>query len=569
MLLTHLQDRFVCLCSFAEKDVAKSAGFRWNPARREWWTADAVLAKQLEHLADGLARAALGRATGTQDASRAETADIVVPAPPGLSYRPYQRAGIAYMLEHKRCLNADEPGLGKTIQAIGLVNVLPPRETSRVLIICPATLRLNWQSEWKRWCARDIRVAVVTDTWWKGIDPDGDMFSPAMAVILSYEGVKKHKAKIDAIKWDLLIVDEAHALKEKKTQRSRAILGYYANVPNHPKHLPAIKAERMIFMTGTPIVNRPGELWPLAHAIDPDGLGRDEALFRQRYVTEPVPPPTVHAKGVWIDQHKRVRMAELHDRLRQRFMVRRRKSDVLKELPAKQRQIVLLDIANAGQLIAAEKRALAGLADQQEQLRREISALPHVEAVQKLRRWRGAAMTEISRIRHETAVAKIPACIDHMFALLDEHEKIIMFAHHHDVVDALVSALPGASVQLDGRQSDVDRDQSVRRFQSERGVRVFVGSIRAAGVGLTLTASAVVCFAELDWTPSGMVQAEDRAHRLGQQSSVLVQHLVLDGSIDQRMSKILVDKAEVIGQIIDGEAVQAQAGEMLDALLRR
>lgn len=589
MILTHADNEFRALCSFIEKDIPKAAGFRWNPARKVWYTGDAERARRLQDYADSAARHALAGTEAARSeaiaASKAADADIDIPAPPGLNYLPYQRAGIAYALKRRAVLIADEMGLGKTIQAIGVVNaLLELRENSsmgdtvsrsgaavscrRILVVCPATLRLNWRAEWTRWHVGGIKPVVVTDTWWSGLDVAAtDLFeTKAFAIIMSYEGVLKWKEKLLALPIDVAIFDECHALKNGKAKRTKAVFGAYA--ANDKRHVPPLVAKRRIFLTGTPIVNRPAELQPLLHSIDPTGLGA--ADFHRRYVAEPQPPEPVNAKHYarWAINEKNRRMAELHERLRERVMVRRLKADVLTELPAKRRQMILVNVEGASAILARERAALQGQLEAFERARQEVAGMDHAAAVQRLRAFRGAAMTEISRIRHETAVAKIPAVIDHMFALLDETPKLVMFAWHHDVLDAVFEALPGAAVKLDGRDTPEDRQAAVTRFQTDPTCRLFVGSISAAGLGITLTAASVVAFSELAWTPASMTQAEDRCHRIGQRDSVLVQHLVLDGSIDQRMSRLLIEKADVIGAILDGQVPETATRPILDEVLR-
>ena len=414
-----------------------------------------------------------------------------------------------------------------------------------------------------------IRPVIVTDTWWHGIAPGGLLAAPdALAVILSYEGAVTHKPAIVKVRWDVLICDEIHYAKNPAAKRTRAIFGFQRE--NHPDHVPPIKAARRIGLSGTPIVNRPAELWPLVHAFDRAGLGATQKDYNLRYIGPvmiPDPPKGMGyiEGGQWrVNYERKVkvnRMTELHDRLRASFMVRRLKADVLKDLPAKRRQIVLLDPEGMADVLSAERRAIAEKAA-------ELAQLKHENAVEKLRMWRGAAMTEISRIRHETALRKLPAVIEHLFQVLDETPKVVIFAHHHDVVDGLISALPGMAVAFDGRMNDMEKEDAVRRFQADASVRVFVGSIRAAGLGITLTAASVVLFAELDWTPSAMVQAEDRLHRIGQRDSVFVQHLVVDGSIDQRMATILIAKAATIDAILDGKMPAEAQESVLDSVLK-
>lgn len=604
MILTYMPEteRFVFLCSYHERERAKSAGFRWDPNVKHWWTGTAERARQLEEHADTAAKRALG---GPEPVGLSYPPPADVPCPPGLALMPYQAVGVAYALARRDVLIADEMGLGKTIQAIGVVNALHSTHRgnhgdhdstsrfhpktialasqsggpsqgvdgssgiSRVLIVCPASLRLNWKAEWTKWSVGRIRPLVVTDTWFRGIELIPGLMEavstlPPVAVILSYAGMKKHKAAIDRVAWDVAIFDEAHALKNHDTQQSKAVFGYYARVPNHPKHQPPIEAKKRIFLTGTPIVNKPEELWPMLHSIDPTGLGADRRDYFNRYVDPPLPPRMLGDISKWISDTTKWRRADLHARLVNSVMIRRLKADVLTDLPPKRRQMVLLDVAGADRVLAAERSALSAVAKK----RAELELLPHEEAVKALAGWRGASMAEIARIRHETAVAKIPAMCDHILTMLDGYSKIVVFAHHHDVLDALKEIVPTATVSLDGRNSDKEKDNAVKRFQEEAGVRLFVGGLRAAGLGITLTAASAVAFAELDWTPAAMVQAEDRMHRIGQRQSVHVQHLVLDESIDCHMSRILIAKAEMIDAIVDGKSPPDASESVLDEVLK-
>lgn len=615
MLVTFLEasasgpGTFIAFSAYTEKDICKSAGWRWDASTKRWFTTDPVRARRLAEYADAAAKVALeitdAAAVQAIAASKAEDAEIDIPAPEGLSYLPYQRAGIAYAISRESCLIADEMGLGKTIQAIGVANVLASGmdvhrhagvtddpvpgigggnhrgNLKKALIVCPASLRLNWVREWRKWHTGRLRPVVVTDVWPLALR-GSDLLAEPCAAILSYEGIVKWKPQLDAIAWDLMILDEVHYAKSPKAKRTKALFGFQKK--GHKDHVPAIKAARRIGLSGTPIVNRPMELWPLIHAFDPDGMGGNQKDYRERYVDPPLTP--VPPRGLnynqavkWRQNYEATaearRMGELHDRLRSSFMVRRLKADVLKDLPAKRRQIVLLDVEGAGDILAAERRMLADKAAEAQAKRLEIDRLQaagdaagHTAAVRRLAVWRGAAMTEISRIRHETAVKKLPAAIEHMFSVLEEAPRIVCWAHHHDVIDGIVAALPGAMLRFDGRMNDKEKAEAVDRFQNDPKVRGMACSIRAGGVGITLTAASTELFFELDWTPSGMVQAEDRCHRIGQKDSVFIQHLVIDGSIDQRMAELLVKKAEVIDAILDGKAPPEMSESILEGVLR-
>src|SRR5690606_16135176 len=161
------------------------------------------------------------------------------------------------------------------------------------------------------------------------------------------------------------------------------------------------------------------------------------------------------------------------------------------------------------------------------------------------------AFEELSALRHEMGIAKVPAVIEHIKETLENTDKIVVFAHHHDVVNAIAQAFGDIAVKLTGVESSDERQAAVDRFQNDPNCRLFIGTIGAAGVGLTLTAASTMIFAELDWVPGRVTQAEDRIHRIGQLDSVLIQHLVVDGSLDAKMAWVLVEKQEIIDKALD------------------
>lgn len=387
---------------------------------------------------------------------------------------------------------------------------------------------------------------VLLDGWPSFFGQDG---TEGKALIVSYDSVRKWHPRIARVPWDILILDEAHFVKDATTRRAATIFGGRRDGITYEP----IQAKKKLFLTGTPIVNRPAELWPLVAALAPDGLGKSKAGFIERY--GPAGQMNGHA------------LCELHLRLRSQIMVRRKKEDVLKELPRKRRQLVLLDVAGADRILEAEAAALERQRQAIMAARAEAAELPHAEQVAKLRQCRAIALSEIARVRHETALAKLPAAIEHIHEVLSNVDKLVVFAHHHDVLDAMSAEFRRIAVSLDGRTSEAERQAAVMGFQQDRRVRLFVGSVRAAGLGLTLTAASVVVFVELDWTPAAMTQAEDRLHRIGQLSPVLAQHLVIDGSIDARMSRILVEKQELIDAALDGGAATGHT-DILSEVLR-
>jgi SWI/SNF-related matrix-associated actin-dependent regulator of chromatin subfamily A-like protein 1 len=215
--ISYTNGQYVFTGDYKDKDLPKNARWRWNPSGRYWWTDDDRKAATLAMYADASCKERLhsyvAKAAAAIDASRATDADVALPVPQGLEYLPYQRAGIAYAVQRENALIADEMGLGKTIQAIGVANAT---DAKHILIICPASLRLNWERELKKWLVTPRKIGVVVANDWP---PNCDVY------VVNFDIVDRHRDKIDAIEWDLLVIDEAHYLKNEKARRTCAVLG--------------------------------------------------------------------------------------------------------------------------------------------------------------------------------------------------------------------------------------------------------------------------------------------------------------------------------------------------------
>ena len=551
---------FVLKSEYEDRGIPKRAGMHWHSGEgcrksgcvacahelgRVWWTADILPALELVDFADQALRetilvragpAAKKRAAAerravraanarlreraeTLRASRAPDADVDAPRPDGCEYFPYQRAAIAFGLARPSVLIADEMGLGKTIEALGLINTDPAAQ--RVLVVCPASLKLNWARECARWLVDRGPVGVAGKTF-----PDG-----ANVVIINYDILGKWKKELRQ-PWDVLVADECHFVKNKDARRSKALY--------------ALRARRRLFLTGTPILNRPVELWTIVSSLAPEEFP-DFWAFAKRYCK-----PTRNRFG-W-EFKGATNLDELHERLRSTIMVRRTKDEVLPDLPPKRRQVIEFASDHVASLIAVETAAW-------QEHRRRLNELrttsrgdgePRAAELAALRAGVNAAFGDLAKLRQATALAKVPLVVEHLQSVLEEAGKVVVFAHHRAVIRELAAAFPDIVVTLTGDDALAARQAAVDRFQADPACRLFIGSITAAGFGLTLTASAHVVFAELDWVPAHLTQAEDRTHRIGQEESVLVQHLVLQDSLDARMVGTLIEKQRVIDRVVDG-----------------
>jgi len=536
MRLYHNGQVYILNCTYDDRAVPKAAGFRWDPDKKVWWTMFDTCAARLKEYADDSAKAKLGRASENIEASFATDAKIEIPVPDELEYYPFQKAGIKFMSERDGTLLADEMGTGKTIQVIGLINL--DKSLRQTLIICPATMKLVWKRELERWLTHDYTIGVV----------NGGKFPSTDIAIINYDILHKHTDAIRSRSWDLRVCDEAHYIKNPKTRRSQQILGKWSTKTKSWDILP-IRARKRIFLTGTPIVNRPIELWPIIRALDP-GTWNNWKYFTQRYC---------NAKQTrWgYDVSGASNMSELGGKLRATIMMRRLKRDVLKELPTKTRQVIevpadsvvtkIIDKENYEYDLRSDKIVeLEKAAEQAEKTRNEER---YRELINQLKEARGAVFAEMSAMRHEIGKVKIPIVIKHLEDLLENEQKVVVFAHHKIVIDAIHEHFKN-SVTLTGSTSQTKRQENIEKFQNDPSCLLFIGNIKAAGIGITLTASSHCVFAELSWVPGEINQCEDRLLRIGQKNNVTVQHLVYEGSLDAKMAKTIVEKQNNIDKAL-------------------
>lgn len=528
MILTKSKNRYEAKASFDDRHVLKAAGFRWDPTARAWWCADESEVERLRKL------------TEVSIHEMAEQADFVVPSsweghpscatdgpddipcPPGLAYLPYQRGGIAFARGKDGVLVADQMGLGKTIQAIGMLNDEPVKTC---LVICPASLKLNWQREIDKWLDYYLPVHVVE----KAAHP----FPRQVGVlIVNYDIMAKLRQRLDGIQWDAMICDEAHLLKNNQSKRSQAVLGRSG--------VGGISATRRIFLTGTPAESRPSELFAVANALRPD-VFPNWLDYAFRYCGAWMGKYGLEAKGA-------TNSGELQAKLRETIMVRRSKVDVLKDLPPKIRVRVTLPCdKKLRERVDEELKVYQRERELITSLKKEGAALDVVQSAQN------EANRKMRDLRLATSEGKMPMALEFLRNAADE-EKLVIFAKHHAVLDVLIKEFGDAAVVVTGKTPVHERQRAVDRFQSDEGARVFIGQIDAAGVGLTLTAASHVVFVEFDWRPGIIEQAEDRCHRIGQIDSVTCSYLVIENSLDDVMLSSINNKRATLNETLDIQA---------------
>lgn len=422
---------------------------------------------------------------------------------------PYQIAGAEFLASRKVALLADEPGLGKSLQAIRACDAV---NASNVLIVCPASVVGNWRGE----------IAKFRQGNWS-------------AYVTSFEAASGRDFDyLMGCRFDVLIIDEAHYAKSVTAKRTVALYGFTGE--DGLETAPALvnRADAVWLLSGTPMPNNPAELYTHLRALAP------ERILSER--TGKVWSIHQFVNGYCQTKHNGFSLqivgarneAKLHAKL-DGFMLRRRQADVLKDLPEMRFGEVWLD--------------------------GDLSALPPADVdMVRLALDKGGfdALKDIAGhvavLRRMTGTAKLPgaiAWVKDWLASTEPTRKIVLFAHHKDVVAGIVKAFPSFAV-IDGSKSQVQRDTAVKRFQTDPLARGFIGQNTAAGVGITLTAASDMLVLEPSWVPAENDQIVKRIHRIGQKASCLVRFAVIAGSIDEDIQRAALRKLRMIEKVIDG-----------------
>ena len=446
----------------------------------------------------------------------------------GGELKPFQRAGVSYLLAQRRAFLADEQGLGKTIEALA---TLEADCAYPAIVVCPASLKLNWLRELERWLPdRDVRALSGTGPACPAAGPSR-LAAGAEITVVNYDIVAARLGELQSLEPRALVLDESHYCKNAAAKRTQAVQRLSAVMPHDGLFLA---------LTGTPVVNRPAELISQLRILGRLGDFGSGAQFGKRF------------RGS--DAHLR-----LHWHLRSRCFVRRLKADVLPQLPAKRRAIVPVELDNEPEYRLAERDLIAWLQSQPLDLG-ELQA--RVAAALRAER-----LVRLNALKLLAARGKLAAALAWIHDFCSSGERLVVFAHHREIQRAVLARFPSA-LHILGEDSQTARDAALRAFQAADGPanQLVVCSIEVAGQGLTLTRSSNVVFLELGWTPAKHDQAEDRCHRIGQKDSVNASYILAAGTIDETISSLLERKRAVIGAVTDGREDDEEG--VVDALVR-
>lgn len=539
MTITEVHNRFVFSFPFRKRiiDTIRNIPGRQFDRDTKQWSVPVSERRKVEHVArifhfeilgpDGAPPVKLD----IPEASPLPELTVDIPLKQNLF--EYQKNGVAYCIQKKRTIIGDVPGLGKTAQAIATAvhSGIGPW-----LVICPASLRINWQREFEKWS--DMKCQIMTDgirSTWLNYYKVGF----AQVFIVNYESLKKYfvekiiipegkklrlnhiyfKESVNAFKG--VIIDESHKVKDANTQQAKFTKGICKG------------KEYVLALTGTPVINKPKDLISQLGIIDRIDEFGGYSHFMRHFCNNGVPP--YHCN-----------LTELNLLLRANCFYRREKHQVLKDLPAKMRNFQICEISNRAEYDKAERDFVQYLKD---------SGCSD-EAIRK--KMRGEIMVKIGALKMLSARGKIDAFIEFIDDIVDSGEKAIVFCHLKEIAEKLLAHFRNA-VTIRGGQNSEDRQASVDRFQTDAKVNPIVCSIKAAGVGLTLTASSRVNFIEFPWTAADCDQCEDRSHRIGVRECVQVTYFLGRDTIDQWCYDLIQKKREISNAVTGAEDIVEEA----------
>jgi SNF2 family DNA or RNA helicase len=432
----------------------------------------------------------------------------------------FQKEGLDFLLKSSgNALLADEMGLGKTVQTLSYVST--EKQTFPVLVVAPLVTLKNWEREIEKFLKKKSRNGRIIESESPSVTsirtgkskelPKSDIY------VINYELLLKRSEDIEKVGIRTIVCDEVHNLRSKTTQKYKAVKKLAA--------LPTVNYR--IGLSGTPIYNRGSEIWPIIDILKPGLLGSFKEFCEYFcYVND-------KGKAIVLENKR----ASLRNELQKHVMLRRKKSDVLKELKDKVRYKEVI-ASDTDYYLEELDKIWKKLESEQKEAQTEFSkSASYHRAIQSERQIAG--------------VAKLPHVINFVKNIMEIEESVVVFCHHKVIHKLLHESLQEFSpVSIIGGQSDNLRQDQIDKFQKGES-KLMIAGIRAGNVGINLTRAKYVIFAELDWSPAIHRQAEDRLHRIGQKNTVFAYYLIGNGTLDDHVASILVDKSYEIDAIMD------------------
>jgi len=424
-----------------------------------------------------------------------------------------------------------------TIETLGALEHL---EKYPALIVCPASLKENWRNEVESWLPSKRSVNVINAS-------DDDPTFRRRVVIINYALLRKYKDTLLDKDWEMIVADESHYLKNQDAARTQNFKEISEEVPYK------------LLLSGTPITNRPSELISQLKILD---VFEEEFGGWWEYVNAHC---DAHRNNWGIDISGASNLEELHEKLISTCYIRRNKEDVLDQLPEKSRKVVKFDIENRSEYRKVENNIVQYFRDKalkDEEFQEKIENLPDFQK-EKLKEQRASRaiskaigaehLVKLAELRKVTAKGKLKPITNWIDNFLKSDEKLILFAHHTAVCDAIEEKYD--CLKITGEVPSEDRQGIVEKFQNDPEEQLIILNIAAGGEGITLTAASHVGFIELPWSPAAVDQAEARAHRLSQEKAVNIYYLLASDTIDEKVHRLIEKKRKVTSKVNAGKSL--------------
>lgn len=457
-----------------------------------------------------------------------------------LTLFPYQEEGALWLSTKQQALLADEMGLGKSAQVIRACDLI---DAQQILVVCPASVRVNWTREFERFSPRPRNMTVLMN----GKTEPQPGVNVVSYDLLTNETLRK---KLKSLSWDVLVLDEAHYLKERTAKRTKAVYG-------HAKHPGLMHAAKHTWrLTGTPMPNNPSELYTHLKSAGVETRSYWDFVFDYCDGFD-------STYSYQITGAKQSAIPKLRQQLGA-IMLRRKKDDVMLQLPkiafhevtVPQGKVELDPWFYENWRMVGMDRFLEQLKQQDETLRASLMAIRdghHHNNNDSLRLIESYAKSTAT-LRRYIGLAKLNACLDIIDEELktNQYEKIVIFAMHQQVIELSRQRLRGyRAVTLFGKTPANKRQAHIDEFQKSRKCRVFIGQVVAAGTGINLTSASEVAFFESSWVPADNAQAAMRVHRVGQKNPVRCRFFTTENTVDEQVMRVVAAKTRDIVKVLD------------------
>jgi SNF2 family DNA or RNA helicase len=503
--------------------------------------------------------------------------DLEISCPKGLNYYGFQKGFVDFVnakIKNNRfnVLLADEMGVGKSISSIALINKL---KLKKILIVCPNHLKYNWKDELEKWLIEPLKIQLIKSG--KDIDKNNDIFIINYESVIENRKVGKSKGNeiirenkkftiLNDMEFDLLVMDESHYLSNLRSKRTKALQKLSKN------------SVHKVALSGTPMKNRPFELFPVLNILRPD-IFPNYFQYAKRYCNLQKTPWGYDYKGS-------SNLKELYQILDSELMLRRLKKEVLKQLPSKTRTFMTI----SGNISKKYKQIYKELEDtlntiKKDRDKKSIMSVEEIKEYKKLlkrkelteleqtrfddlklkyenrekfmnllKNGKTTAFEKIQEARKEAFQCKLKDLVEFIDSTVKQDESCVVFVYHKEAFKTLKERLEHLKINVLGFSGDSnieERHAQVQRFQEGEG-HVFISTLATGSTGITLTRSSVVIIAQVDWSTDVMKQAEDRCLRIGQDKAVSVYYPVLKNSIEVHISNVVKEKINIVDKAIEG-----------------